>query len=241
MITRGRYVGGRCPKGKARKLLSAHLKYLEHRACAPEEEREDRAIFTKDADEIERRVALDAIMRQGSAVARYHKLMLSPAQDEPVLDLRDWTRRVMADLEQKKGLRLTWYAVQHRNTNNPHVHIVIAGAGVVPSIEMPLAVRIGRDDFAFLRRVGREHSDREHYREVREIADDLDAMDDPDAMDNQRERRDRSHRDQQRQEEGDCLTTILLPGLNLSVTRQRRHRSEERDEGQRRERGYDER
>src|SRR5690348_2123108 len=141
MITRSRYVGGRTPKTKARKLLTSHLKYMQFRSRSAWEQPEDRTIFTKDADDVDRKTAIDAIMRQGSTVARYHKLMLSPAKDEPVIDLRDWTRQVMAELEARKGMRLMWYAVQHRNTENPHVHIVIAGAGVIPTLETQQALR----------------------------------------------------------------------------------------------------
>ena len=56
-----------------------------------------------------------------------HRLMLSPPADQRPDDLRDFARHVMRELERDKGQRLHWVAVEHRNTDHPHVHIVLAG------------------------------------------------------------------------------------------------------------------
>lgn len=52
MIARGRYIrGGAANRASATSHLNAHLKYLEHRSRDEQESREDRSIFSKDADQ----------------------------------------------------------------------------------------------------------------------------------------------------------------------------------------------
>ena len=42
-------------------------------------------------------------------------------------DLRTFTRELMADAERDLGTRLDWVAVDHWNTDNTHVHILVRG------------------------------------------------------------------------------------------------------------------
>ena len=42
-------------------------------------------------------------------------------------DLRGFTREMMADMAEDLGTRLEWVAVDHWNTDNPHVHILVRG------------------------------------------------------------------------------------------------------------------
>jgi len=44
-------------------------------------------------------------------------------------ELRTFTRELMADAERDLGTRLDWVAVDHWNTDNPHVHVLIRGRG----------------------------------------------------------------------------------------------------------------
>ncbi len=49
-------------------------------------------------------------------------------EDGPELgDLRDVTRRLMAQMERDLQTQLDWVAVDHHNTGHPHSHIVIRG------------------------------------------------------------------------------------------------------------------
>jgi hypothetical protein len=41
--------------------------------------------------------------------------------------LRDYTRDVMDGMERDLGLRVDWMAVEHANTDNPHVHVIVRG------------------------------------------------------------------------------------------------------------------
>lgn len=58
-----------------------------------------------------------------------HRLMLSPSADERPDDLQALTRHVMREMEKERGASLHWVAVEHRNTEHPHVHIVLCGGG----------------------------------------------------------------------------------------------------------------
>ena len=42
-------------------------------------------------------------------------------------DLRTFTRELMADAETDMGTKLDWVAVDHWNTDNPHVHVLVRG------------------------------------------------------------------------------------------------------------------
>lgn len=54
------------------------------------------------------------------------RLILSP-EDGAELDLTAYARSFMARVEKDTGRPLEWVAVNHYNTDNPHVHIVIRG------------------------------------------------------------------------------------------------------------------
>src|SRR5947208_6162515 len=111
MLAKGTgYVKG--PRQVAGRKLSIHMKYLEYRKRGAEESREDRSLFSATSDHVLRREALDDVMEHTSSSVSYHKIVLSPAHDEPVADWKEWTRAVMRDFEDSKGQRLTWYAVK---------------------------------------------------------------------------------------------------------------------------------
>ncbi len=56
-----------------------------------------------------------------------HRLMLSPSTSEQPEDLQALTRYVMREMEKEHGGTLHWIAVEHRNTEHPHVHILLCG------------------------------------------------------------------------------------------------------------------
>lgn len=160
-------------RAAARKLAS-HLKYLEHRPRGAEETREDRTIFSDQKDAVGRHQAIDGIMEHTSSAVNFHKLVLSPSKEEPVSDWQEWTRCVMRDLEAFKGQELHWYAVKHGNTDDPHVHIVLAGSGERFKDGKPQAVKMYAQDYAFLRERGREHSGYDALQQDRELLRQID-------------------------------------------------------------------
>jgi len=164
MIAKGHYIkGGTVNHASAASHLSSHLKYLEHRSRERDESREERTIFSKEEESVSRREALDDVMDHTSQRVSYHQIVLSPAEDEPVQDWREWTREAMADLEAFQGTELHWYAVHHSNTDHEHVHVVLAGAGEDLETGQPTPVTLSPEDYRELRESGQEHSEFAFY------------------------------------------------------------------------------
>ena len=161
----------------AQSRLTAHLKYIEHRSKTENEGRDDRRIFDKDQDVVNRRDAARDVMNHAHRQVAYHKIVLSPGQDEHIADWREWTRGVMDDLEKKQGCELHWYAVYHNNTDNPHVHVVLAGAGENLETDNREAVKMYQKDYELLRQSGADRSDRDWYRQIEEQIKEEDRQD----------------------------------------------------------------
>jgi len=61
---------------------------------------------------------------------RHHfRFIVSPEDAGEMADLRAFTRELMADAERDLGTRLDWVAVDHWNTDNPHIHVLVRGRG----------------------------------------------------------------------------------------------------------------
>jgi type IV secretory pathway VirD2 relaxase len=61
---------------------------------------------------------------------RHHfRFIVSPKDAEQLPDLKSFTRELMAQAERDLGTRLDWVGVDHWNTDNPHVHIIVRGKG----------------------------------------------------------------------------------------------------------------
>ena len=178
MIAKGRYIKGGATNSASAGHLNSHLKYLEHRSRDEQESRDDRSIFSKDDDQVNRRDAVDDVMEHTSGSVSYHKIVLSPGDDEPVQDWREWTREVMADLEAEQGIDLHWYAVHHSNTEHEHVHVVLAGAGEHWDTGHEEAVKLYPEDYQVLRESGHDHSDHDFYYHLSEQLKELDRQDD---------------------------------------------------------------
>ena len=59
---------------------------------------------------------------------RHHfRFTVSPEDAGQLADLRAFTRELMKDAERDLGTGLDWVAVDHWNTDNPHVHVLVRG------------------------------------------------------------------------------------------------------------------
>ena len=59
---------------------------------------------------------------------RHHfRFIVSPEDAAELEDIRTFTRELMDDMAHDLGTRLDWVAVDHWNTDNPHVHILVRG------------------------------------------------------------------------------------------------------------------
>lgn len=54
------------------------------------------------------------------------RIIVSP-ENGTEIDLREHARPLMAQMERDLGTRLEWAAIDHHNTDNPHVHILLRG------------------------------------------------------------------------------------------------------------------
>jgi type IV secretory pathway VirD2 relaxase len=59
---------------------------------------------------------------------RHHfRFIVSPEDAAEMADLRAFARELMADAERDLGTKLDWIAVDHWNTDNPHIHVLVRG------------------------------------------------------------------------------------------------------------------
>jgi type IV secretory pathway VirD2 relaxase len=59
---------------------------------------------------------------------RHHfRFTISPEDAARLSDLRTFTRELMTEAEGDLGTKLDWIAVDHWNTDNPHVHVLVRG------------------------------------------------------------------------------------------------------------------
>lgn len=121
-IAKASYV---CTGGDALRHITAHLSYILKREKGELERGKEREFFGREEDEVDRaEVELEMKESRGRKVAM-HKLILSPGDNN--VDLKDYTRESMEALERRLGHELTWYGVEHLNTDHHHVHLVVAG------------------------------------------------------------------------------------------------------------------
>lgn len=107
--------------GAAGRLI-AHGKYLERDGAGPEGEKGQ--FYDRDVDEADANPRLEA---WAQADKRHFRLMLAPESGARIEDLKDFTRATMARMERDLGAELDWVAVDHHNTDNPHVHVILRG------------------------------------------------------------------------------------------------------------------
>jgi hypothetical protein len=136
--------------GKAR----AHINYIQYR---PGEDRQKgaRGFFSGDRDEVLGREVKERLIVQERNGVTMHKLILSPGVQG--CDLRDYTRDLMEKLQREKGQQLDWFAVEHRNTDHAHAHVVIMGKDLDGG-----RVRLDLRDMKNLREIGDRYLEREH-------------------------------------------------------------------------------
>lgn len=107
--------------GAAGRLI-AHGNYLERDGAGADGERGQ--FYDRDHEEIDVQPRLEEWAKEDK---RHFRLMLAPESGARIEDLKDFTRATMARVERDLGAPLDWAAVDHHNTDNPHVHIILRG------------------------------------------------------------------------------------------------------------------
>lgn len=101
--------------------LARHIAYLERDGVT--RDGSDGSMFDARDD------AADAARFANRCEAdRHHfRFMVSPEDAGELADIRTFTRELMADMARDCGTALDWVAIDHWNTANPHIHILVRG------------------------------------------------------------------------------------------------------------------
>lgn len=101
---------------------SAHGRYLEREAASGRTGSERG--FGPDSDAVEISSTLGKWQAAGDR--NLFKMIISPGEGRRI-DLKEFTRDYLTQLERSLGTKLDWVAVDHYNTDDPHVHVAIRG------------------------------------------------------------------------------------------------------------------
>lgn len=101
--------------------LAAHLTYLRRDGVTRDGEKA--RLFGPEGDNVDAR---DFAARcEGD---RHHfRFIVSPEDAVDMADLKDHARELMGQMEKDLGTKLDWVGVDHWNTDNPHIHIILRG------------------------------------------------------------------------------------------------------------------
>jgi hypothetical protein len=101
--------------------LARHVAYLEREGVT--RDGEGARLFDTASDNADGKA-----FAERCADDRHHfRFIVSPEDAAQMADLRAFTRELMEDAERDLGTRLEWVAVDHSNTDNPHIHVLVRG------------------------------------------------------------------------------------------------------------------
>ena len=101
--------------------LSKHLAYLKRDGVT--RDGADARMFDAASDDADTKAFAERCEED-----RHHfRFTVSPEDAGQLADLRAFTRELMKDAERDLGTGLDWVAVDHWNTDNPHVHVLVRG------------------------------------------------------------------------------------------------------------------
>ena len=101
--------------------LSRHIAYLERDGVTRDGARGE--MFGPDAETAD----VKAFAERCEGDRHHFRFTVSPEDAGEMTDLRAFTRELMSDAERDLGTRLDWVAVDHWNTDNPHIHVLVRG------------------------------------------------------------------------------------------------------------------
>ncbi len=101
--------------------LGRHIAYLEREGVT--RDGSDASLFDARSD----RVDGDAFAERCGDDRHHFRFIVSPEDAGEMADLRAFTRELMGDAARDLGTELDWVAIDHWNTDNPHVHVLVRG------------------------------------------------------------------------------------------------------------------
>ena len=101
--------------------ITKHITYLKRDGVT--RDGADARLFDAQSDAVDER----AFAERCEDDRHHFRFIVSPEDASQMHDLRAFTRELVADVERDLGTKLDWVAVDHWNTDNPHVHVLIRG------------------------------------------------------------------------------------------------------------------
>ncbi|GGO99657.1 relaxase/mobilization nuclease domain-containing protein [Stakelama pacifica] len=114
-------VKARVVRHGGRVSLAAHLNYLQRDGVTRDGEKG--VMFGADAEGLDR----NAFAARCENDRHHFRFIVSPEDAPDMGDLKGFTRELMTQMEKDLGTSLDWRAVEHWNTDNPHVHVIVRG------------------------------------------------------------------------------------------------------------------
>ncbi|MER9401433.1 relaxase/mobilization nuclease and DUF3363 domain-containing protein [Mesorhizobium sp. M0615] len=101
--------------------LAAHLSYLRREGVTRDGEKA--RLFGPQTGEVD-----GGAFAERCGDDRHHfRFIVSPEDAADMADLRSFARDLMGQMEKDLGTKLDWAGVDHWNTDNPHLHIILRG------------------------------------------------------------------------------------------------------------------
>ena len=120
--TRGAVVKARVVRHSARSApLGRHLDYLRRDGVTRDGEKA--RLFRPETENADARSFAERCKDD-----RHHfRFIISPDDAPEMADLKQFTRDLVGQMEKDLGTKLDWVAVDHWNTEHPHVHLIVRG------------------------------------------------------------------------------------------------------------------
>ena len=107
---------------RAAGAVRAHLSYLRREGVT--KDGASARMFDAVSDDTD----LRAFSERASDERHHFRFIVSPEDATEMADLRAFTRDLVRQMEHDLGTRLDWVGIDHWNTDNPHVHLIVRGA-----------------------------------------------------------------------------------------------------------------
>ncbi len=101
--------------------LAAHIAYLERDGVTRGGEKAHMFSAAEDRSDAA------AFARRCHDDRHHFRFIVAPEDAAEMTDLKAFTRDLVTQMERDLGTRLDWVAVDHWNTDNPHVHLLVRG------------------------------------------------------------------------------------------------------------------
>ncbi|RAZ88863.1 type VI secretion protein [Mesorhizobium hawassense] len=101
--------------------LAAHLSYLRREGVTRDGEKA--SLFGPEIDAVDN----GAFAARCGDDRHHFRFIVSPEDAVDMADLKSFARDLMGQMEKDLGTKLDWAGVDHWNTDNPHLHIILRG------------------------------------------------------------------------------------------------------------------